>query len=174
MGRRDLSAADSLADVSPSSFSSSEVLRRRRTPALAGEGGFADSPTMDFGRYLGRADTPGRGLREADRTTPAPCGAVASADFLGCSSRGSFAVAMDKEDRRVTVLESGVMVRRDAVEGGRFASPIDARGAAGFALTALRRRELVSLVPFFATFSWSRPESLLITSAKAFPARPRE
>jgi hypothetical protein len=47
---------------------------------------------------------------------------------------------------------------------------MDARGAAGFALTALRRREAVSFAPFFAALS----ESLFITSAKAFPARPRE
>lgn len=168
-----ISAADPslFCGAASSSFSSSELLSRRRTPALVGDGGLVlDSPTTDLGRYFGRADTPGRGLSEADLVTVAPCG-VASVGFGACSSRYDLIVAADTR-RRVTVLESGVDVRLETADGGMLLS-MDARGAVGFAFAALRRREPVSFAPFFAVLSESRP-SLLMTSTSAFPARLRE
>lgn len=168
MGRETFSAGE--RTVSPfirsrrSSFSLSELLSGLRVP-VRGEGGFAVSSKADFGRYFGRAEDDVLGLRgrtEADLVTP-----TLSKGFEGCSSMDDRWTPADTR-RRVIVLDSGVAARRIAWGVG-LASPIEARGAAGLMPIALRRRELVSF-PFLEPLS----TSLLITSANAFPARPRE
>lgn len=81
-GRVFLSSAPGVAFLS--SLSSSELLKRLRVPARAGEGGFKppSSIATDLGRYFGKADCTlpvlVRGLSVADRITPeiGGCGVV--------------------------------------------------------------------------------------------------
>lgn len=91
-------------------FSSSDVLRRRRVPALRGEDGFAGSTTADFGRYLGKAEV---ALRLFGRRVEDLCGTTGVA--LAWSSEED--LAPDAETRlRETVLEGG---RGSGMEVGR-------------------------------------------------------
>lgn len=150
-----------------SSFSSSEVLDRRRVPNLAGDGGnFCASTSADFGRYFGSEEAVlgFLGRRELDPLViPAACGVGGSVDLDDCSSEDVLWMVPDTR-RRVTVFDSGVSALLD--EGG-LESPMEARGVAGFEFTALKRREELSLA-FFA-FLLASLLSLFMTSAKALP-----
>lgn len=142
------------------------------TLAGAGEGGFTGSTITDLGRYLGRAEF---ALADLGRSDDALAAAVAwGVPFV------SGLLISSVEDRlccpeillRVIVFVSGVLCSRfPAWVRGRLSPPIDARGAAGWGLTALRRRE-ASLV-FLEGFS-SELLSLLLTPAMmALPTEAR-
>lgn len=145
-----------------SSFSSSELLNRLRQPVV-GEGCLLVSINVDLGRYFGSAD-PGAVLGR--RVASLPDGSV------GLDADSSIdARAIPAEPRlRVIVLDSGVGTRLVACKGS-LVSPMEARGAAGFRAIPLRRRVSLSLR---AVLSESLVVSLLITSAKALLARPRD
>lgn len=93
-------------------FSSSDVLNRRRVPALVGEGGFDISTRTDFGRYLGKAEVPlaflGRRV-EVRVIADMGCGVALSLGLGDCSSGESLWCEVETRLREA-VLESGVDV----------------------------------------------------------------
>lgn len=153
-----------------SSFSSSDVLDRRRVPALTGEGrSFCVSTSIDFGRYFGSEETllGFFGLRTLDALViPAACGVGGSVDLDDCSSEDVLCIVPDTR-RRVTVFDSGVS---DLLDKGGFVSPMEARGVAGLVFMALKRRELSFA---FLAFLLASLLSLFMTSAKALPTEAR-
>ena len=151
-----------------SSFSSSE-LKRLRDP-VRGDGGFEGSTTADLGRNLGNADAEPGFLGRSEDEGLVALTPMESKDFVGGSSIDDRCKPVDTR-RRVTVLESGVGGGLNWSDGDLI-SPIEVRGADGLRLIALRRREL-GLLGFLRDLSVPRV-SLLITSAKAFPARFKE
>lgn len=167
MGREVLSVGGRAAMGVCSFFSSSEVLSRRRVPALTGEGGLAASRITDLGRYFGNAEV---ALRFLGRSVEVLVGAVAWIPLGGsdaledCSSEEDL-VYVAEIRLRVTALESGVPV---LCEGG-LTSPMDARGPDGRELRALERREVSLAFLAFLVASLS----LLMTSAKALPMEAR-
>lgn len=89
MGRDIFSAGETAeCGLVCSFFSSSEVLSRRRVPALTGEDDFGHSTMADLGRYLGKADVAFRflGRRVDNLVGIAPCGVVGSDGLTSCSS----------------------------------------------------------------------------------------
>jgi len=91
-------------------FSSSELLSRRRVPALTGDG-LASSIVIDFGRYLGNADDAlrFRGRRAEVRRGGTPCG-VEESDCLAGVSASVEDLCSEADTRlRVTALDSGVV-----------------------------------------------------------------
>ena len=172
IGRNCFSDGEQLVATLPpnglSSFSSSE-LKRLREP-VRGDGGFEGSTTVDRGRNLGKADAePGFLGRSEDDGLVAPT-LPESRDFVGGSSIDDRCNPVDTR-RRVTVLESGGAAGFNGWDGDLM-SPMEVLGADGLRPIALRRREL-GLLCFLRDLSGSRA-SLLITSAKALPARFKE
>lgn len=92
-------------------FSSSELLSRRRVPALTGDGGLASSIVIDFGRYLGNAD---EALRFRERRVEVrrggtPCGVEESDCLVGVSASVEDLPSEADTRLRVTALDSGVV-----------------------------------------------------------------
>lgn len=155
------------------SFSSSELLSRRRIPACAGgDGGVLTVPASikaDLGLYFGRADPAdvrGRRLEERVRTR---LGLLPTGELDDCSSEDTNPVDLGNADSlrelRVIVFTSG-----DTVFSFLAATAgLSVAAAAGIAL--LRLEDSLIFLPTFS-FSLSAAPSLVslcITSARAFP-----
>lgn len=168
----DLARSSSL-DLPFSSFSSSDVLlRRRRVPARAGGDGpcfsVADSMSWDFGLYLGNAE-PGprvlRGRRDDARFTPILGLIVLVAD---CSSEDVPPLGLGNPDNLRAFLDM-VFASGEAALSFLAAAALSVDEGAGG--TRLLRFETAESFTFFP-FSFSPLGSLLslcMASARAFP-----
>lgn len=162
--------------------SSSDELRRLRVPVRSGETGFlgrTDSIRVDLGRYFGNADDVGAGAvlgRSEDERFMEGLTPTASSTFIPMSSQAG--TGLRRPDcllvPRVMVLD-GEASSLVCPTVGDFDFEDTVALAWGIALefmSAMALRRLEESLDFFRAFSlgFSRSrDSLLITSAKAFP-----